>query len=63
MPSTDTEWSKSTHSGQNGECLEVRRTAVGLDVRDSKEPYGPILSIPADAWSGFLAAVAAGDHP
>lgn len=38
---TSREWRKSTHSGENGNCVEVAHT---LDlVRDSKNPAGPVL--------------------
>lgn len=49
-------WRKSTYSngGQNS-CVEV---ADGFDrvvpVRDSKNPGGAILAVPADAWQGFV---------
>ncbi|WP_328539140.1 DUF397 domain-containing protein [Streptomyces sp. NBC_00344] len=49
-------WRKSTYSnGQGGDCLEV---APGfpctLPVRDSKNPAGPALLIPAAAWTAFV---------
>ncbi|MGQ0838169.1 DUF397 domain-containing protein [Actinokineospora sp.] len=40
-------WRKSSHSGQEGDCVELAHT---LDtVRDSKNPHGPTLTanIPA----------------
>jgi hypothetical protein len=57
---TDTPWRKSTYSGaDNGACLEVRDDAPGtVPVRDSKNPTGPALSIPAGAWATFLREVA-----
>ncbi|MFD7667951.1 DUF397 domain-containing protein [Streptomyces sp. NPDC059788] len=53
-------WRKSTHSGGQGECLEI---ADGLPprspvpVRDSKCPDGPHLLFPAPAWADFVEAV------
>ena len=51
------EWFKSTHSQQNGECIEARRRATGIDVRDSKKPRGPVVEVGAVAWLAFLAGV------
>ncbi|WP_078866588.1 DUF397 domain-containing protein [Streptomyces sp. NRRL S-1448] len=53
-------WRKSSYSsGTGGECLEVADTATGglVPVRDSKNPQGPALVIPAAAWSAFVSAV------
>ncbi|MFI0259966.1 DUF397 domain-containing protein [Streptomyces sp. NPDC017056] len=55
-------WRKSTHSGGQGECLEM---ADGLPahspvpIRDSKRPDGPHLLFPAPAWAAFIASVKA----
>jgi len=58
------EWRKSSFSGAQSECVEV---AVGVPcvvpVRDSKDPGGPALLFPADAWPSFLAAVKIGEVP
>ncbi|MEU3311860.1 DUF397 domain-containing protein [Streptomyces sp. NPDC006662] len=49
-------WRKSSYSGdENGSCLEVldgHPTVV--PVRDSKDPAGPALLIPAAAWVSFV---------
>ncbi|MFD8546761.1 DUF397 domain-containing protein [Streptomyces sp. NPDC059649] len=53
-------WRKSSHSnGDGGHCLEVADNASGglVPVRDSKNPQGPALVIPAAAWSAFVSAV------
>ncbi|MBL1094171.1 MULTISPECIES: DUF397 domain-containing protein [Streptomyces] len=53
-------WRKSSHSnGDGGHCLEVADNATGglVPVRDSKNPAGPALVIPAAAWSAFVSAV------
>ncbi|MEZ0095783.1 DUF397 domain-containing protein [Streptacidiphilus sp. EB129] len=59
---TDTDapaWRKSSYSG-NGQCVEIATPAVGVAVRDSKDPEGPTLSFSADAWSSFLTEIGQG---
>ncbi|MGW2375117.1 MULTISPECIES: DUF397 domain-containing protein [Kitasatospora] len=56
-------WRKSSYSGGNGgNCIEVAPGFPGLvPVRDSKDPEGPALAFPVDAWSSFVAAVRSGE--
>ena len=57
-------WRKSTYSNGQGECIEVADGFPGVTpVRDSKDPDGPALLFPADAWAAFVAGVKAGDFP
>jgi hypothetical protein len=55
-------WRKSSYSGgDNGDCLEVADGIPrAVPVRDSKNPHGPALVIPAAGWAGFVAAVRTG---
>ncbi|WP_078960404.1 DUF397 domain-containing protein [Streptomyces sp. NRRL WC-3618] len=57
MSSQRTTWFKSSYSGQNGECIEVRRGTAGFEVRDSKNPRGAVVGVDAVAWLSFLAGV------
>jgi hypothetical protein len=50
-----TRWRKSSHSGQDTNCVELAHT--GNSVRDSKNPSGPHLTI---GTHGLLAAVKTG---
>jgi hypothetical protein len=52
-------WRKSSYSnGNGGSCLEVADGLPGIvPVRDSKNPDGPILQLPASPWSTFVTAV------
>ncbi|SEG86127.1 protein of unknown function [Actinacidiphila yanglinensis] len=54
------DWRKSSHSGsEGGECVEVAACPHTVHVRDSKDPKGPALAFPADAWVAFVAYAAA----
>ncbi len=49
------EWHKSSHSSQDGNCVEVARNLPGLiAVRDSKAPEGPKLLVTPETWRAFL---------
>ncbi|GAA2157979.1 helix-turn-helix transcriptional regulator [Kitasatospora kazusensis] len=59
---TDAPWFKSSYSANGGQCIEVADGFAGIvPVRDSKDPEGPALVFPADAFASFVAAVKAGD--
>jgi Domain of unknown function (DUF397) len=48
-------WRKSTHSGQDGNCVEVATNLPGIiAIRDSKNPSGPILCVTCADWAIFL---------
>ena len=46
-------WRTSTHSGQNGNCIQVAALSPAITVRDSKNPAGQQLEFPAPAWRTF----------
>lgn len=54
-------WIKSSYSnGDGGDCLEWAPSAARtgtVPVRDSKDPHGPALLIPAAGWTSFITAV------
>lgn len=54
---------KSSYSGGNGgQCVEVAPNLPGVvPVRDSKDPSGPALVFPADAFAAFVQGIKAGD--
>ncbi|MFJ8475561.1 DUF397 domain-containing protein [Kitasatospora sp. NPDC094011] len=58
----DAQWFKSSCSGNGGQCVEVAPDFPGLmPVRDSKDPQGPALVFPSEAWKSFVAAVRSGE--
>jgi hypothetical protein len=50
------DWKKSSYSDPNGgDCVQARQPVADIvQVRDSKHPDGPILTIPARTWLEFL---------
>jgi hypothetical protein len=61
MPLTSV-WAKSSYSDPNGgNCVEARQSGTSsVQVRDSKDLGGPVLSFSADCWREFTAAVQVG---
>ncbi len=54
-------WQTSSHSGANGDCVEVARNLPGaVAVRDSKDQEGPALLFSPGAWHSFLAVIKEG---
>ncbi|MFF0331695.1 DUF397 domain-containing protein [Streptomyces fimicarius] len=58
-------WFTSSYSNNGGQCVEVATNLAiphGIvPVRDSKNATGPALTVPATAFSAFVAGVRAGD--
>ena len=53
---SDTGWVKATASNQGGDCVELRRRAGGVEIRDSKDPRGPVLRFGSSGLATWLAA-------
>jgi len=49
-----TPWIKASASGGNGDCVEMRRNGESVEVRDSKDPHGPILRYTSSELAAFL---------
>ncbi|MFE4826324.1 DUF397 domain-containing protein [Streptomyces sp. NPDC056672] len=65
MTTESPRWFKSSYSNNGGTCVEwapayVSATGV-VPVRDSKDPSGPVLNVPAGAFASFVAGVKAGE--
>ncbi|MEU6510823.1 DUF397 domain-containing protein [Streptomyces sp. NPDC046942] len=59
MTTESPRWITSSYSGNGGQCIEVATNLAAshgvIPVRDSKNPSGPVLSLPVGAWSDFVA--------
>jgi len=59
---TDWEWRKSTRSAGQGDCVEVATNVAGVvDVRDSKDPSGPVLTFTVAEWRAFIGGAKVGE--
>jgi hypothetical protein len=56
MPATHVAgcWLKSGRSGAQGNCVELAFLEGGVALRDSKQPGGPALVVPATQFDAFL---------
>ncbi|MFD8965021.1 DUF397 domain-containing protein [Streptomyces sp. NPDC059568] len=67
MTTESPRWFKSSYSQNGGQCIEVAANLVAtrgvVPVRDSKNPSGPVLNIPADAFTSFVEGVKADEFP
>ena len=47
-------WRVATHTGGQGNCVEVGRSATTVAVRDTKDRQGgPVLRFSPSAWQAF----------
>ncbi|MEU9030302.1 DUF397 domain-containing protein [Streptomyces sp. NPDC048383] len=54
-------WTKSSYSGGNGACVEVKSPVVAsISVRDSKVQDGPSLTFAPGSWTSFVTDVTQG---
>nr|HEU5356232.1 DUF397 domain-containing protein [Actinocrinis sp.] len=55
-------WRKSSHSGYNGNCVEVAPLADGsIAMRNSRDPHGPALIYTQAEIAAFLAGIKDGE--
>jgi Domain of unknown function (DUF397) len=54
--STDTRgrWIKAARSASDNQCVEMRRQAGVVEVRDSKQPDGPTLGYTPSEFAAWL---------
>lgn len=54
-------WRKSSRSDQGNGCVEVRARDGEVDVRNSRDPDGPVLRFTRAEWTAFVDGVANGE--
>ncbi|HEX6077370.1 MAG TPA: DUF397 domain-containing protein [Micromonosporaceae bacterium] len=52
----NSDWTKSKRSDSGGNCVEVRRADHDIQVRDSKNPTGSVLTFTPAEWTAFIDA-------
>jgi hypothetical protein len=50
----NTEWIKATASSDGGNCVQLRRAGNVVEVRDSKDPEGPVLRFTPSEFAAWL---------
>jgi hypothetical protein len=56
------EWKKSSGSGRNGgACVEVRSHDEAIQVRDTKDRSGPVLTFTREEWEAFIGGAKDGE--
>ena len=64
MPSGPSEvsWRKSTYSNPSGNCVEIARVdGIGMALRNSRDPLGPVLTYTPAEMAAFVHAIKAGE--
>jgi hypothetical protein len=51
---SDTPWIKASRSGDQGACVVMRRRSGAVEVRDSKDPHGPVLRFTPSEFTAWL---------
>jgi hypothetical protein len=54
-------WRKSSHSGNQGDCVELARLGAEVGVRDSKNVAAGHLTVSAQTFGTLVARVKAGE--
>ena len=61
-PGSGSNWTKSSLSYANGNCVEVASLPGGqIGVRNSRNSAGPVLTFTSDEWRAFLGGVRNGE--
>lgn len=47
-------WVKASLSAESGQCVELRRHGGAIQVRDSKDPAGPVLTFTVAELAAWL---------
>jgi len=56
------DWYKSSFCTSSANCVETRMHTDGsVDIRNSRDPQGPVVSFTKDEWTAFLSGVRSGE--
>lgn len=65
MTTESPRWYTSSYSNNGGACVEIAANLAATNglvpVRDSKNPAGPVLDLPAGAFASFVAGIKRGE--
>ena len=61
MSNETTPWVKASASDAEGQCVELRRHAGMVEVRDSKDPDGPVLRFSSDELAAWIDGASKGE--
>jgi hypothetical protein len=57
------EWIKAAaSSAQGGDCVEMRCHDGAVEVRDSKDPHGPVLHLSGAQFTAWLHGASTGEY-
>ena len=56
-----TGWRKAAASTAQGNCVELRLVGDTVEIRDSKDPSGPVLSVDRWVLAGLLISSSRGE--
>jgi hypothetical protein len=59
---TNIRWRKSSHSGNQGSCVETAALAASVAVRDSKFPDRAFLEFRRSEWRDLLTGIRRGRY-
>jgi Domain of unknown function (DUF397) len=60
-PGSGSQWTKSSLSFSNGNCVEVASLGGEIGVRNSRDRDGSVLRFTPDEWDAFLGGVRNGE--